>query len=139
MARCFQIYEDRGNGFSEKDSCFIENVYDENGHLKLSWTFGKEDKRLRLDPAMQPCLLHHMQLTVNGEQVKAVSNGSCIDEETVLFLTEDPNLTLHMENVRLQDQNVLEMTAEAEWLTEQAAACLEKLDRKKTKHMLFKR
>lgn len=138
-ARCFQIYEDKGNGFSEKDSCFIENVYDANGHLKLIWTFGEEGKKLRLDPAMQPCLLHHMQITINGEQVKAVSNGSCIDEETVLFLTEDPNLTLDMEKVRLQDQNILEMTAEAEWLTEQAAACLAKLDQKKTKHTLFKR
>lgn len=138
-AGCFQIYEDKGNGFSEAESCFIENVYEKDGCLNLTWKFGNTDQKLRLDPAMQPCVLYHVQITVNGEPVKTEPNGIYVDETTLLFTTEDPNLTVELEGMDLLEQNVLTMTAEVEWLTKRTAACFEKMSQKKTKHTLFKR
>jgi len=138
-AGCFQIYEDKGNGFSEAESCFMENVYEKDGCLNLTWKFGNTDRKLRLDPAMQPCVLYHAQITVNGKPVKTETNGIYVDETTLLFTTEDPNLTVELESMDLLEQNVLTMTAEVEWLTKRTAACFEKMGQKRTKHALFKK
>ena len=64
-----QIYEDRGQGFSEENSYFPENVYAEEKQAEFTVNFDGNVHYLRLDPAMCACVCKIRELTMNGQPV----------------------------------------------------------------------
>lgn len=102
-----QIYEDRGGGFSEADSYFIPGAYGADdgkneGHLIETTIYCPEDvKYLRIDPAMESCVVKIDTLTVNGQDVwnkkKACQiNGKKMGHQIIVFATADPNITIDL-------------------------------------------
>jgi len=102
-----QLYMDRGNGFSEEDSCFFTDeecmVKDgkqtssntkESLHLQVKWQIEQDVVRLRIDPYMDSCMIRIQKLIVDGRTVSYESNGSLVGEEILCFATLDPNMTI---------------------------------------------
>lgn len=137
-SRRLQVYMDKGNGFSEADSKFVHHVYDENDKLSLRFAFEADIKKLRIDPAMRPCMLYDLEIWLNGKVIYALkdaeaaptknagveSNGNVFGTSAWVFASEDPNFTIDMNGMKLEEQNVLRVDAKVEWLSVQAASAL---------------
>ena len=125
--RKLQVYEDIGEGFSETRSGFHNEAYKGEHRIELRFLFSGEDKKLRIDPAMESCMLYHMDLIVNGERmnIEAVeTNGYFMPGGAFVFATDDPNLTIDLTEYELVERNELIFCADVEWIPmEAAAAC----------------
>lgn len=135
--RRFQVYVDRGEGFSEEQSFFMRDVYADQNRVNVRIPFTKEVQALRLDPAMAPCLLYGVKICINGRVVYertpgvkeayeapdcAVSaNGISAPGGAVVFATNDPNLTISLSGMERLDKNELSMEAGIVLLTGEAA------------------
>ena len=129
---------DKGNGFSEEDSVFVQSVYDENNLLHLRFAFDSGIKKLRIDPEMQSCMLYDLEIWLNGKVIyelkdaegvqcknKCVeSNGQFFGTGAWVFASVDPNFTIDMAGIKLEEHNVLRVDAKVEWLPLLAASAL---------------
>lgn len=79
----FQIYEDFGDGFSEKNSKII-TVPIADSEYSFSYSVPKGVKNLRIDPDDSRIVIE-----IPKEMILQ-TNGTMIDEKTVAFDTEDP-------------------------------------------------
>ena len=117
-----QIYEDYGNGFSEKDSYFIYNCYENRKDVHCSVEVNAECQLLRVDPAGFPCLVSVRNLSINGNNLaeqECLINGKRLKNGLWLFPTHDPNITIKVNNysqsraVKLEiDMEVVEISLE---------------------------
>lgn len=100
-----QIYEDRGNGFSEADSYVVSGAYGvddgkNEGHAIETTICCKEDvQSLRIDPALESCIVKVNALSVNGRDIwnkkrTCQINGKKIGSHIVVFGTTDPNIVV---------------------------------------------
>lgn len=91
-----KVYEDRGQGFCEKDSYQLEAEEDFYGRRRFTLHLSQEVRALRLDPCEQPCMV-----TVNrimGEcsgsyELELTHNGKAY-EKAILYTTTDPQIIL---------------------------------------------
>ena len=109
-----QIYEDRGNGFSEEESYFVSEAYQGEQDVELNLSVDGNVRTLRIDPAMGTCVVRVEEMTFNGESVPLqdkkifYANGKLLwHAPAVVFSTEDPNLYIHVEALGRQGENVL--------------------------------
>ena len=119
-----QIYEDKGQGFSEENSYFPENVYAEEKQAEFTVNFDGNVHYLRLDPAMCACVCKIRELTMNGQPVPLqdkkvfTTNGKILkseegaDHPSVIFATEDPNMTIRADVLNRQAENTLSVKME---------------------------
>ena len=119
-----QIYEDKGQGFSEENSYFPENVYAEEKQAEFTVHFDGNVHYLRLDPAMCACVCKIRELTMNGQPVPVqekkivTANGKILksadgaEHPSLVFPTEDPNLTIRVEALDRRADNVLTVKME---------------------------
>lgn len=98
-----QIYEDAGEGFSEEHSYFVpeayvgEEAYGEGNLISFEVELAEDTRAVRIDPALESCLLTVEKLEVDGEQIslgKCLLNGKLISDSAAVFATQDPNLTI---------------------------------------------
>lgn len=114
---CIQIYLDEGNGYSEEDSIFPEEQYDEKNTVSLDIRVDAKCKTVRIDPAFAPCLVTIVSATWNGEafadSVSDVAihpvNGNWISDDSMIFDTDDPNIEfgLTSDKLSVQERNHL--------------------------------
>ena len=71
---CVQIYLDEGNGYSEDDSFFPEETYDDNNTITLDLRVSDECRIVRVDPAFAPCIVTIKDALWNG---KSISDPGC--------------------------------------------------------------
>ncbi len=112
-----QIYLDEGNGFSEEDSIFPEEQYDDKHTVNLDIRVSSGCKKVRIDPAFAPCLVTITSATWNGEMLSDngsdVSihpvNGHWISDDSIIFDNNDPNIEfgLTSERLSIQERNHL--------------------------------
>lgn len=94
-----QIYEDFGEGFSEANSRFVQEGYQEKEIITVDIEIKPGLRAVRVDPALDYCIVYVKSLTLAGKtlslrdaQIKL--NGELISEEGIVFPTEDPNITV---------------------------------------------
>lgn len=117
-----QVYEDTGNGHNEEQSYFVREAYQGDNIIEMELSVSGNVKLLRIDPAMDCCMVKIMEMTLNGERVPLekrkvlIINGKLIrpalgDKEiykpSMVFPTEDPNININMEELNRQAQNTL--------------------------------
>ena len=119
-----QIYEDKGQGFSEENSYFPENVYVAEKEAEFTVKFDGNVHYLRLDPAMCSCICKIRELSMNGQPVPLqdkkvfTTNGKILkseegaDHPSVIFATEDPNMTIRADVLNRQAENALSVKME---------------------------
>lgn len=126
-----QLYEDRGEGFSEEGSYFIEDAYEgresygEGNRIVFRAPLPADVRSVRIDPALEPCMVTVRRLDVypEGERPEAsgkepdlreeiyILNGNLISKNTVVFPTGDPNITI---DIRKMAGGVKTLEAELE-------------------------
>ena len=117
-----QIYEDTGEGCSEEQSYFVREAYQGDQLIELKLSFRDNVKLLRIDPAMCPCMVKILRMTLNGQRVPLekrkvlLVNGRVVkpgDREadvyqpSLVFPTEDPNININLEGLELRETNEL--------------------------------
>lgn len=117
-----QIYEDTGSGYREEQSYFVEEAYQGEQLIELELKVSRNVKMLRIDPAMDCCMVKILEMTFNGEAIPLqnrkvlVTNGKvapAVKKETgwegpsVVFPTEDPNLNIRIEELSPRMENIL--------------------------------
>jgi len=112
--RRVQIYEDCGSGFSEEKSYFVPEAYLNDEDVELQLTVDNHVKMLRIDPAMEACVVTIEELTFNGKEVpirsKAVftTNGKTLKSAAgIVFATSDPNLSINVAGLGRKTQDLL--------------------------------
>ncbi len=125
---CVQIYSDRGQGYSEADSYFVKDAYQSENLVEFEINVPADVRLLRVDPAMDACLVRVQELLWNGVSVDVcrkrlvVTNGLvcrektagrgksaagrgknagdvCVKAPCILFDTKDPNINIRVERL----------------------------------------
>ena len=110
---CVQIYEDRGKGYSEEESYFVEDACQEENLIDLELRADEDVQLLRIDPAMYSCMVKILELTLNGEPIPLTKkkniqvNGKAAAPGTYVFPTEDPNINIALKRLRRGGESVL--------------------------------
>ncbi|MDD2972466.1 MAG: class I SAM-dependent methyltransferase [Lachnospiraceae bacterium] len=110
-----QVYADHGNGFSEEDSCFLTDAECmteasvqklQNGmagyEIQMDLEIEKTVKQLRIDPAMETCMVHVKALELDGIKVDYRTNGKQVGKDLYCFATTDPNVMLSISEIAKQ-------------------------------------
>ena len=100
-----QIYFDRGRGYSEQDSFFSAEAYGEEGRMEITIPVEGDVRRLRVDPALCPCLVLPERMAVSGRPLPRFAklitcNGRKDPDGCLVFTTSDPAMEWNMEKVR---------------------------------------
>ncbi len=116
-----QIYEDRGQGYREEDSYYVQNAYQGDWLIELELQVDGEVEMLRIDPGMYPCMVKIREMTFNGQTVPLqkrrilYANGRILKpaekEEAycpgIVFPTEDPNINIALKRLERREENLL--------------------------------
>lgn len=118
-----QVYYDFGQGYSEENSKYIPDVYEDNNHISVDIDFDGNVKMLRIDPSDQRCIVKITELVLNGENIlnnkKVIeSNGKALNYGTYAFNTMDPNLNIKLNEVLIRGENELHVAMEITPVTE---------------------
>lgn len=120
-----QIYEDRGSGYRENASYFLPDAYKEAGLIRFEVPVGSDVTRIRIDPAMDSCIVKFREIFWNWERIpvenkKVMStNGRVLKDSggrtgcpSVVFPTEDPNISINVAGLNQLPENVLSVKLE---------------------------
>lgn len=131
-----QVYFDYGNGFSEENSCYLPDVYMGEYEIEAEIPFDGNVTALRIDPADRCCVVKIKELLVNGVSVPVTAktlqtNGMLLKQDTYVFATTDPNITVVMSQVERKGENILSVKLELAPLSEELAASMTEGSKKK--------
>lgn len=114
-----QVYEDKGNGYSEEESYFIPDAYIGSSKIEFEIEVSGDVKMIRIDPAMDYCMVkiqkmdfNEMPVPVDNRKVM-ITNGkvaNASDKESgpsVVFATNDPNINIKLESLERKASNKL--------------------------------
>ena len=132
-----QIYEDTGKGFQEEQSFFIEETAQEQmrvteeGITELEVVVARGRSALRIDPCSDFCLIYLQEIRWNGVTVPLKGrqiqvNGMKVGENTYVFLTKDPNITLFLTGMQGEERNLLQVRMAVTKLPEETAKHIQK-------------
>lgn len=127
-----QIYENKGQGYSEETSYFLTTAEFSKNHVEMDVAFDGNVIDLRIDPLMDACVVLVKEMTVNGYPLPDYSkkyievNGRSLKGEVpgYVFATGDPNMIIHVNNMPLKGENTLHCVLEFARMTEEIAANL---------------
>lgn len=122
-----QIYENKGQGYSEETSYFVPDATFYRNHIEVDVTFDGNVIDLRVDPVMEACVVLIKELTVNGYPLPDYTkkyievNGKSLKGNVVgfVFPTNDPNINIHVSNMPLKGENTLHCVMEYAGMTEE--------------------
>lgn len=94
-----QVYEDCGDGFAEQRSYFLCRGYEEKKPLTIELLLKQELKAVRIDPSLDYCMTRITELSLDGRPVDlqqdgVMLNGELISDDTIVFASQDANITL---------------------------------------------
>ncbi|MCH5343128.1 MAG: class I SAM-dependent methyltransferase [Acetatifactor sp.] len=116
-----QIYEDKGNGYQEEESYFVEDAYQGEQLIEIEITVSGDVRMLRIDPALDSCMVKIQEMTFNGERVPLerrkllLVNGRVAKPEgkseayqpSIVFPTMDPNINIDLTMLERKGENIL--------------------------------
>lgn len=116
-----QIYKDFGEGYSEENSYYLPDAYQDGQKVEIEIPVDSSVKMLRIDPAMCSCLCMIREVKWNGTPIPLnrrkmiIVNGQKIRTDNglnVLFETEDPNINVNLELLKKEESNLLQAKME---------------------------
>ncbi len=124
-----QIYEDMGEGFSEENSFFLEEMETQQKEFQLIVKEGR--KALRIDPCSDYCVVWIKDIKWNDESVplknkKFMTNGFRIGEGVYGFATQDPNITLYVSELENRQENKLQVFLQVTRMPEETISHMQK-------------
>lgn len=112
-----QIYYDRGNGFSEEESCYMPDIYVNEYEIEAEIPLDGNVRGLRLDPADRSCMVKITELRLNETDVPLhkkyiQTNGKMVKAGCYVFDTQDPNLCIRVSELPMSGENILHVRME---------------------------
>ncbi len=112
-----QIYEDMGEGFLEETSFFMLEGYRENEPLRLEIPDKPGRRALRLDPALDFCMVRVASLLIDGKPYSLNDkhiecNGRLLSGDTIVFATNDPGMTILLPGGVEMELEIIRITRE---------------------------
>ena len=119
-----QIYENKGNGYSEEASYFVKDAYQGENQIEFEITVDGSVSMLRIDPAMDACMVKLQSIVWNGEAVPVekrkllLTNGKLAKTEdgsgmpSIVFPTTDPNMNIDVSKLVREEKNILRVSME---------------------------
>lgn len=118
---CVQIYEDNGKGYQEEQSYFVKDAYQGENLIEMELKVSGDVRMLRIDPAMDSCMVKILEMTFNGERVPMeqrkllIPNGRIAKpaekegtyRPSIVFPTKDPNLNIDISGLERKGENLL--------------------------------
>ncbi len=109
-----QIYLDEGDGYSEEESIFPEEQYDDNNEIEFEVKVGRDCQMVRIDPAFAPCIVTIKEATWNDAPISDSNcnisihpvNGEWLADDTLVFNTTDPNIEFGLSENRFSVQDI---------------------------------
>lgn len=116
-----QIYEDRGQGFGEEDSYFVQDACRGDQTVELELSVDGNVHTLRIDPCFDSCMVKIREVSFNGGEVPLhrkkflLANGRIIRSgehagngglPSIVFPTQDPNLSFDLTMLERKAENV---------------------------------
>lgn len=122
-----QIYVDRGTGFSEENSYYMPDIYTDEYTIEAEIPFDGNVTALRIDPADRDCIVKIEEILLNGVTVPLtkkiiMTNGKSVKNNTWVFTTADPNLTIRVSELPMQGENKLSVKLKLSSLPAEIAA-----------------
>ena len=116
-----QIYFDRGNGFCEEDSFFVDEPYDMTGCVEFSVEVPSDVKKVRMDPFMDSCMTTVNEISLNGTPIslysnkKVTINGRKLESSSdyamiAVYDSTDPGVTIDVSAVVRSAGNVMKFS-----------------------------
>ena len=117
-----QIYEDTGNGYQEETSYFVREAYQGENQIELELAVSGDVRNLRIDPAMDSCMVTIQEMTFNGEAVPLdkkkvlLTNGKLAKpgdknaesyQPSIVFPTTDPNINISVCELNRKAENIM--------------------------------
>ncbi len=109
-----QVYEDCGNGYSEENSYFIPQAFQGENEIDTEIAVSGNVAMLRIDPAMDSCIVKIKELLWNGVPMPVqsrkliITNGKTAGGGTYIFPTTDPNINIRVAELPdRQAENIL--------------------------------
>ncbi len=107
-----QIYLDEGDGYSEDESIFPEEQYDDKNTIALDIRVDADCKIVRIDPAFAPCIVTIADATWNDAPISEGGadvvirpvNGEWISDDSIVFNSDDPNIEFILTSNKLSVQ-----------------------------------
>lgn len=101
-----QVFYDCGNGYDERDSYFSVPNENDFENLELSIQIKEKCSAVRIDPAINACIVEIKSILVDGETWEDyLTNGFSVASNVVLYEHDDPQIYInHLEgkhNLRL--------------------------------------
>ena len=112
-----QVYVDKGYGFYEEESYYIEDVYTDEFHLEAEIPLEGNMKGIRIDPTNRSCVLRIMELALDGDEIplqrKYIEiNGRKLKTGAFIFETQDPNIHVKLSELPVTSESVLKVRLE---------------------------
>ena len=129
-----QIYVDEGEGYSEDDSIFPDETYNDHNEVTIDIECNDNVQNIRIDPAFASCIVTIKQVIWNGVSVEEGEtfisihpNGSWISEDSIVFGTDDPNIEFGFadDKVEKKRENHLKVTMMTTLIPKETAVTLE--------------
>ena len=119
-----QIYEDNGSGYKEEESVFLTDVYTEKNLMEFDYNVSGNVQMLRIDPMFDACMCRILEMTLNGVSVPLdkkgilTTNGKLLKGKdktspSIVFPTQDPNMTINIKELPRGAANILQVRMEA--------------------------
>lgn len=109
-----QIYQDTGSGYSEEESKFLQDVWQNERLVEFELPVSGDVHMLRIDPGMEPCICKLLELTFNGipipvekKGILTVNGNRIKGTGSYVFPTADPNININLSALHPQGENVL--------------------------------
>lgn len=136
LDRRIQIYLDKGKGFSEQESYYLPDVYTDEYQVEAEIPFNGNVTALRIDPADRYCMVRVKELFLNGVAIPVsgkafTTNGVSMKNDTFLFATTDPNMTVQVSQLPRAGENVLSVKLEVAPLPGEMAGAMAEGNKKK--------
>ncbi len=104
-----QVYYDTGNGFCEEQSYWVEEHYEEEGIASFAVEISPEVKRLRVDPALCPCIVLLREARAGQADRRLLdrlvrTNGRHYTNGSIVYTGSDPSMVWDIKRLRRKAQ-----------------------------------
>ena len=102
-----------------------------DGMTELEVVIGRGRSALRIDPGSECCLVYIQTVQWNGTEIplkgrQIQNNGFRVGENTYVFPTKDPNITISLTGLQNEERNLLQVRMAVTKLPEETAEHMQK-------------
>lgn len=132
LSNRIQIYEDKGNGFSEEASYYIDKIARVGDFCEFDIKLNQDLTNIRIDPCDRPCIVNVESVVCGGEEIVSslagkgkngmgAHNGVRLTDSSFFFGDNDPHFRWNVEGLIKKGYTSLKVKLRIEYLSPETA------------------